>query len=254
MPLTSHVSWLRLVFLLSNAADLGREGGSPLGHCGPPAPDYYIRVDATLQTRQSEATTSFWPWFAAHSAQLARDAGQDDEELPKSLLELDRRVRELHPDLTWEIGPWETDLYFALSPGGNAQLLPLTRALTQAAPPLVGWHILPAKPAKSWNRSLAFEGVFIDASHWRYLLTLSSHQLDSLHLAVPHDYGLTAAQLEQAARIVLESELGEETLLGRVTQLTVVVQERWPHGPRSKPLYELWAELRAGLSQTSPPD
>jgi len=209
-----------------------------------------------LETSLAQATSSFWPWFTAHSANLARDAGNDeDEELPDSLAELDRRVHEIHPALTWELGPSEVDLYFALSPNGDPQLLPITRALAQAAPTVKGWLILPAKPAKSWNRSLAFAGVFIDASHWRYLLTFQSHKPDTLHLAVPRDYGLTAAQLDQAARVVLECELGEETLLSRITHVTVTVQERWPHASRSKPLYELWAELSVpGAGETRSSD
>lgn len=210
-------------------------------------------MDDPLHGIHPATIDSFWLWFAAHTVQLMRDASEDDK-LPDSLAELDRRVQQLHAHLTWEMGPHEDNLYFALSPGGHPQWLPLTRALVQAAPSLAGWHFLPAKPAKSWNRSLTFEGTLIDASRGRYALTFPSPGRGALHLALPDTYGLSPAQLDQVARIVVESEVGEETRLTRIARLTLVREDHWTHGPRSQPLYRLWEELHDSPGETNTSD
>lgn len=194
----------------------------------------------------ARAGSDLWPWLADQARQLASDAGAElDGPLPPSLAELERRITALHPALTWEIGPHAAGVYLALSPGGDPALFALTQALVAhaAAPP--GWVILPAKPAKSWNRSLELGGVNIDASSWQVQLTPSADGRHELRLGLPEDYGLSTERLHQVARIVLESELGEDRVLERIAHIELTLLADWPSGVRPRPFYELWSALES---------
>jgi hypothetical protein len=117
-----------------------------------------------------EQIRSFWDWFATIAQRLSDDFGN------ASLIEeLDQRVSGL-AQVMWEIGPGSTtENMLAISPDGDAALLPLTKRIVTQAPSVTGWEFLPARPAKPEPFRLKLRGgpggdIEIDARPWRYLL------------------------------------------------------------------------------------
>lgn len=180
------------------------------------------------------AADAFWAWFA--SASQATDA-----ELRR---ELDARVARLG-ELAWELGSDAQGRWLAVSPGGNPDLLPLTRAVVARAPRLPGWTFHPAKPPGTWDRTFALGAARIDANGWRCLLQRFPDGTLDVEIAAPDLMKYEEPIRIHAARIALDRELGEERRLAVVQDVYVYYGFEEADAPRVLPFAELGRELGA---------
>jgi hypothetical protein len=162
--------------------------------------------------------SDFWTWFSISAQEIREELTTSgiESRAGASIGELDKRVRQISPDLRWEIGPFLDDTTFlAISPNGSKDNLRLTRKVAEAAPAIPGWRFLPAKPPKNDKRfGFDFGGVRIDTSKWHYTLVRWEN---------PIQYGVTwipdseaqfdGISLDALAWFVLDSEIGEEAAI-----------------------------------------
>jgi hypothetical protein len=163
------------------------------------------------------SSSAFWVWLEQNSQQLANNV--EDFQLVAAL---DRRVHLLHPHLSWEIGPgMKTDWHLAISPNLNKDLVDVARRIVAQAPTIPRWEFFPARQPKTWDGRLELgiksgARVQLDASKWKYVLL---RYPDGAHEIILHADNVDPLQEDDrwtAAAIVLESILGEETLMERV--------------------------------------
>src|SRR5947207_6424881 len=114
----------------------------------------------------------FWNWFRATAKALA---GIPED--PALMKELDTRVQELEPELSWEIGPglakpWQ----LVISPNLNRDLREKARAIVSRAPDLSDWEFHSARQPKDWDykfelqRNDTDEILRLEASNWTFVL------------------------------------------------------------------------------------
>ena len=162
--------------------------------------------------------SDFWTWFSTSAEEIREELTTTGIHAlaGTSIGELDKRVRQLGPDLRWEIGPFlDSTTFLAISPNGSKDNLHLTRQVVEAAPAISGWRFLPAKPPKNDKRfGFNFGGRRIDTSKWHYTLVRWEN---------PIQYGVTwipgsvaqfdGISLDALAWFILDSEIGEEAAL-----------------------------------------
>lgn len=175
---------------------------------------------------------AFWAWFVAEAAHL------DLSQLAAGgFRELDRRVVAL--GFTWEAGPADDGGYFlALSPGGDAARLALTRAAVARAPAVPGWTFLPAKPPRVVDlRALvlhlddgprAFDVTTWDVVAYRFDDGVS----DLVFRPPPTD--ASPATLWLVASTIVDGELGEARAIEVVHQVEVVAAFEPRAAPRAQ--------------------
>jgi hypothetical protein len=166
----------------------------------------------------------FWEWFAAVADDIGADI-QANKRTIRHVREMQRQVAVLHPQLRWEIGPHGArDLFLAISPAGDPDLLAYTKAVTSRAPALRGWHFLAAKPRKDWlRRELilqdrhGFRKVVFDG--WRFRV-----RQERGIVCIDFDPGpnpdFTEIETENLMWLYVESELGEEAVMRHAPVLT----------------------------------
>jgi len=132
-------------------------------------------------------------------------------------------------NVSWEFGPGfhdENAKAFVLSPSGDLDLLPITRAIIAAAPDCPGWEFHSAKPVKRWDRNILIESrdgtvTAVDASNARYVLLRYPDGMFIVLIADQQLSNLSAEQQRTAAEILLDAELGEEIRMTLVCEVEV---------------------------------
>ena len=159
----------------------------------------------------------FWEWFTSVAGALERNP--EDQVLVKQIGD---RVMQLHPNLSWEIGPGRAKPWqFVVSPSLDRSLRPIAREIVSDAPELPNWEFFPARQRKDWNFRLTFEGskgkkVSIDASNWTFVLLEYPSREHEILLTGSNIKKLNADDRWYAAALTLESLLGEGPLLDYV--------------------------------------
>jgi hypothetical protein len=185
--------------------------------------------------------TAFWVWFNSISGKLA--ANVED----KNMLEaLDNRVRELHPRLSWEIGPGKTrEWQFVISPNLDRDLRKLASTIVAQAPVLPDWQFYAARRPKHWNYQFQLESgdgervKNLDASNWKFVLLEYPDETHEILLEAWDAPSLGDDERWQAAAIVLESILGEDTLLDRIDDFELVSKLEPQFAESARPIQEL---------------
>jgi hypothetical protein len=183
---------------------------------------------------------AFWQWFADTCERIS-----DNPTADAVIAELDRRVSDLGCP-AWEIGPGDqTGWFLALSPDGDPGSLALTRKIVREAPRLPGWEILPHRPRKKWDLRFEIEGtsgpIEVDARSWRFVAYRYPDGVYDLVILVRDEPSLAPLDRDLAARIAVEGQLGEETLLTAVNDVEAVVELSDAQVGRSRPLSSLVA-------------
>jgi hypothetical protein len=163
----------------------------------------------------------FWHWFESVSSDLLNYA--DDRRL---IDELDVRVAQLGP-FDWEIGPWDTEIYFAISPNLDPEKLVSTQKIVSLAPTLAQWHFLPSKPAKDdWEgifnmKNQRGDDILVDSSTWKYTLyKFEDKTFDADILISGVDGDIDTRNL--AVDIAMTGYLGEAYFLQTIQNVKVV--------------------------------
>ena len=174
----------------------------------------------------AHSSSEFWSWFSLAAEAIALNP--HDSAL---LAELDVRVRRLDPKLSWEIGPglskpWQ----LVISPSLNRDLRELAKSIVAASPALRYWEFHSARQPKKWAFKFELEDpkghdpIELDASTWKFVLLKYLDGKNEILLKAKAQTKLTKGQRRMAATIVLESILGEDTLLDCVDDFQLVTQ------------------------------
>lgn len=185
------------------------------------------------------STRSFWAWFASVAKAI-----EVDPESAELIGQLDRRVQETWPSLSWEIGPDASgDSYLALSPGLNKRFASDAREAVTAAPSVAGWRFYSTRPKKQWFGRFQLEtpqgAITINTESWRYVLL--RHPGGEFEIVLLSD---VASQLSpenrwHAAAIALEGILGETVILEHVASFALEFDLEPRLMEKAKPIQDL---------------
>jgi len=188
-------------------------------------------------TRKRRTISEFWNWFRDIAGALASNV--EDSTLLK---ELDRRVRELDPKFSWEIGPGLSKSWqLVISPNLNRDLREKARAIVARAPALPAWEFHAARQPKKWQYKveLGSDKMPIDASAWTFVLLQYPDGIHEILLKGKCLPPLSETERWQAAAITLESILGEDMVLDRVDEFELVDQLEPRFAERERPIQQL---------------
>jgi hypothetical protein len=184
--------------------------------------------------------SAFWMWFSTVADRLAADV--EDKNI---LTELDGRVRELHPGLSWEVGPGRARAWqLVISPNLDRELRKLANAIVLQAPVLREWQFYGARRPKDWNYRFQLnteEGLVrnLDASTWKFVLLEYPDKTQEVLLEGRDASYLGDDDRWQAAAIVLESVLGEDVLLDCIDDFELVGELEPQFAGSARPIQEL---------------
>jgi len=172
-----------------------------------------------------QEVVKFWNWFSNNSHYLG------DEFRRKGLIsELDRRISRLG-DFVWEFGPGKVEENaFVISPGGDLELLEISKEVISRATKCKGWEFHYAKPPKDWELKFQFERgdgrmADVDASGWKYVLLEYEDEPYEIIIKLPRllmELGDRDALI--AAEITLDGILGEERRMRLINVIDVVFE------------------------------
>jgi hypothetical protein len=183
----------------------------------------------------------FWRWFSGVAARLAVDI-----ENPSLLEQIDERIVDLDPLLSWEIGPGSSEtLQLVISPNLDLNLLQKARKIISAAPVLDGWEFYSTRRPKNWDYKLLMERseggdtIQLDTSGWGFVLLQYPDGAREVLLRGKNLPDLNDDERWQAAAMTLESILGEEELLKRISEFALVNQLEARFAARERPIQQL---------------
>jgi hypothetical protein len=166
----------------------------------------------------------FWDWFRSIVPALEADVSNGT-----ILQELDARVHQLDPKLSWEIGPGVSGPWqLVISPNLDRALRLRAREIISQAPVIAGWKFYPARMPKEWQyrfllaRSDGKTPLELDASSWGFVLLQYPDGAREILLKAQNLPILDSVERWQAAAITLESILGEDVLLDKVGEFELV--------------------------------
>ena len=183
----------------------------------------------------------FWTWFSTIAASLTANA-----ENSPLLEELDARMRELDSELSWEIGPGSCEPWqLVISPNLDRDLRPRAREVISHAPVIHGWEFHSARRLKEWDylllmkRSGGREPLQLDTSRWTFVLLRYPDGEQEVLLQGDNLSALDDEERWQAAAITLESILGEELLLDKISEFELVDQLEARFAEKREPIQRL---------------
>jgi hypothetical protein len=198
---------------------------------------------------QNEKIERFWGWFSSIAASL-----EVDPENHSLLDELDARMSELDPLMSWEIGPGAHEAWqLVISPNLDRNLRTQTQEIISHAPVIQGWEFHSTRRPKDWDYKLLMERpngqdpIYLDASEWEFvLLRYPGGDLEILLQGKNLPY-LTDDERWQAAAITLESILGEDVVLDQLDEFELVGRVESRFTDKLKPIQRL-REVVLGLN------
>jgi hypothetical protein len=197
------------------------------------------------EMRSNRRLNEFWNWFAANAESISSNAR------PDLLEKLNEKLRQVDQRLSWEIGPGRHEPWLlAISPNLDKSLVDDARKVITEAPEIPGWELYATRQPKQWDFRVeidcgsSHEKVYLDASDWQFVLLRYPDGLREILLTGPNLPVLTDDQRWQAAAIVLEGVLGEESLLENVDEFELVVKMEPRFKNNKRPISELKAAMR----------
>jgi hypothetical protein len=182
----------------------------------------------------------FWDWFRDIAETLAAKP-----ESPALVKGLDSRLRDFDPKLSWEIGPglskpWQ----FVVSPNLNRDLRDKARAIVSKAPDLPTWEFHASRQPKTWNYMLELENtegdlIRLNASEWTFVLLRHPDGAHEILLKGNDISHLREDERWEAAAITLESILGEDIILDRISEFELLDRLEQRFAERQRPIQRL---------------
>lgn len=195
---------------------------------------------------QPTMVIAFWIWFESIAVPL-----RNNFQNALILEELEARIRELDPNLSWEIGPGSNETcQFVISPNLDVGLREKAREIIVHAPVLAGWEFYSARRPKDWNyhfviqRQEGKDQLALNASDWKFVFLEYPDGIHEVLLQGNNLPSLDDDERWQAAAVVLESILGEELLMDRIDEFQLVDQLEPRFEARKRPIQELRDVLR----------
>jgi hypothetical protein len=190
----------------------------------------------------SRQIRAFWDWFARAWVAVLKNSGKSDHDFAG---EMDRRIRGLHIGLSWEIGPAaKSGWQLVISPDFSPELLEIAQQIISLAPRIPGWEYRCFRQPKQWNHKfevtcLTGRRVSFDCSNWKFLMLQHSDGTRELLLFGDGISSLDENTKRNAAVIVLESILGEETVMQRIPVFELLENSDSPFPGKERPLSAL---------------
>lgn len=168
--------------------------------------------------------THFWDWFIQNK-ELFEQIGITEH----SIKLIDQKINDLG-NFAWEIGPGQKKtLSLTISPGGDLQLLAITKKIISQAPVLKNWEFHYAKPIKEWENYFEVfvneEKIGIDVSNWEYILFRNDDDTYDIQIKpdnIPAVIKTKENEVYGIVEMVLDSIIGEEKRLKKIKDLEVV--------------------------------
>jgi len=115
-----------------------------------------------------ENIARFWDWFAANSTEIGSLLDRGDA---KALaLVMNTRVKALHPDLAWELGPGKNVEYaLTITAASNRTLRPALENVISAAPSIEGWEFYPARQPRPLPSTVQYRDITLATGSWRFI-------------------------------------------------------------------------------------
>lgn len=193
----------------------------------------------------TERIEDFWEWFykmeGKYKQFFTENAVVDRDQLVEAM---NNRVLDFGM-FSWEIGPTDPPGYYlTISPGGNKELLSISKSIMQAAPALRDWVFYPAKPAKPTDLAFNLYDSFmierrIDAADWYFALKDGPDFSKDIMLEAHSIKTLDEETQKTAGDLVVIRMIGEERKIKQVNK--VLVFDKLPERYRAtkQPIFQL---------------
>ena len=181
---------------------------------------------------------AFWVWFVQNSERLRPNGNE-----PEVVSILDQKLRVINERLSWEIGPGKQKPWqFVVSPNLDKGLLAKTQEMVAVAPELPDWEFYPTRQPKEWDYRVELNSddpnqiIEIDASSWEFVLLRYPDGLREVLLYSGNLPTLNKNDRWQAAAIVLESLIGEESMMTKIDEFDLVSDLEPRFSERKRPI------------------
>lgn len=161
----------------------------------------------------------FWQWFSDNNENLTMLADLDDNQQKKLLEELQARLEEYCPGLSYEMGePTPSGRTLTFTAEGDTDLFEALLALTDNAPDLDWWEFVPFKQPKGTDLKVTFDKYHFETKKMYFMQLESEEEPDILgvRVALPDAVKDDDDQLV-GVYVTLEALIGEfdcSTLIG----------------------------------------
>lgn len=161
----------------------------------------------------------FWQWFSDNNENLTMLADLDDNQQKKLLEELQTRLEEYCPGLSYEMGdPTPSGRTLTFTAEGDTDLFEALLALTDNAPDLDWWEFVPFKQPKGTDLKVTFDKYHFETKKMYFMQLESEEEPDILgvRVALPDPVKDDDDQLV-GVYVTLEALIGEfdcSTLIG----------------------------------------
>jgi hypothetical protein len=188
---------------------------------------------------QEQKIAGYWRWFLKHETQLFM-AGMGAVKLFKQLID---QLRQLHPSLVVDMSqPQAGKRELILSAEGDQSAFPLIMRLSDLAPPLKHWQIIPFRPKRLQHLTIQLEHLTIQSQDVFFTFKKIKNQpklLITLYFfALDQDLKL----YRQAGRLLVEHLLGEYNAATKVELDAIKTVDEGQH-LKLLPLFRLADEL-----------
>jgi hypothetical protein len=159
----------------------------------------------------NQEVKDFWLWFADNRSAIESLLDRDDAQSLSALLT--PRVKRLHPDFSWELGPGKkTEFALAISSAANRSLRSTVAEIVRAAPSLRGWEFYPARQPKGAPPKIHLVGRAreITTEGWRFVGNRRKDGKINLTIIDQNLTTLPKADAVNAVFLFLDSALGED--------------------------------------------
>jgi hypothetical protein len=171
---------------------------------------------------------AFWQWFVKNEV-LIKDSLENSNSIHREGIveQFNEYILGLGV-LTWDVGVNENDKWFLmLSPNGNKEMLLISEKIMEASPGHMNWLFYSSRPAKDWNREFVIydndmDEQKIDASQWHYIVLEDDEGELELLIEAKNLSHLELDVSETAVEQFLIGEVGEATLMRRVSSIELV--------------------------------
>jgi hypothetical protein len=176
---------------------------------------------------------AFWKWFLQHEDDLM-NFERDRESIFDALA---AALHEVHPDLTFEIGPEQGgSREFVITAGGLKAGFPSVESLMAAAPELKRWKVTAFRPRRPVGNIIELGEHRIDPEEVEYSLLRGKTGL-GLYLFLP-GYSEGDPDVGQIGYLFLDEALGEYDVEMKLGMIKMFARDADTPGPRY-PLLEL---------------
>lgn len=178
----------------------------------------------------------FWNWFIDNKFDLVPERISDN-----LISKLDDKILSLG-DFSWEIREgFIKENMLIISPGGNIDLLPITKRIIELAPIIEDWEFSHYKPSKEWDYQLILYEEsnvkkILNVKDWEYVLYKFKDGTFDIIFKTKNLNSSLQEEKVLVGDIVLESIIGEESSLKFIKNMEFVQEFNDTDKQKSNPL------------------